>query len=158
MITSPEEYSQLSYAANDPNLESITDFRIPTDEPVYQINLNTREVTIPEFLSVEQDHNAEVIWFKVDRFYDDYDLFGAACWIQYKNALKEEHIAIVYPKILAESDHNVLYIPWPISRSVAAAAGKVEFSFQFFRTSEDKQRVYYLLNTKPAVGKILHGF
>lgn len=157
MITPEKEYNELLYAIQNPNNAHGYYFRIPSEEPIYDIDLNTREIKIPEFLSVESDHNSEIIWFKVDRFYDDFDLYGSTCWIQYRNALKQEYITTSIPQIIHESNHDVLYIPWPISNAVAAQAGNVEFSFQFFKLSEDKQRIFYSLNTKPAIGKILHG-
>lgn len=158
MITSEKEYNELLYVINDPNnINEASYYRIPYNEPIYEVNLNTRKIQAPEFLSVLEDHNAEVVWFKVDRFYDDVDLYGCACWIQYKNALKEEYIAVSTPKVIAEGNHDVLYMPWPITSSVAKAAGDIEFSFQFFKLSEDKKRVFYSINTTSAKSKILHG-
>ena len=88
MKTSQKEYNELLYVIDDPNNSNgDTYYRIPSDEPVYEINLDTRTVEVPEFLSVLDDHNAEVVWFKVDRFFDDVDLFGATCWIEYRNAI-----------------------------------------------------------------------
>lgn len=159
MITDVKEYSELLYLINDPNSidgEPVY-YRIPSDEPIYEIDLNTREVQVPEFLSVLEDHNAEVIWFKVDRFYDDVDLYGSTCWIQYRNALKEEFVAVVKPRVIVESNHDILYIPWPICGPATRAAGNITFSFQFFKMSEDQKRVFYSIHTKPATGKILHG-
>ena len=74
MIVSPEEYNALLSELNDPN-EFLKYVRIPRDEPVYEIDLNTRTIKAPDFLSVEEDHNSEVIWFMVDRFYDNIDLY-----------------------------------------------------------------------------------
>ena len=54
MITDVKEYSELLYLINDPNSidgEPVY-YRIPSDEPIYEIDLNTREVQVPEFLSV----------------------------------------------------------------------------------------------------------
>ena len=158
MKTSQKEYNELLYAINDPN--NLTNepiyYRIPADEPVYKIDLEKREIDAPEFLSVLEDHNAEVIWFKVDRFFDDVDLYGTTCWIQYINALKEEYVAVTIPKVIEDNDHSVLYIPWPINNAVAKAAGNVNFSFQFYKMGEDK-KIYFSLHTKPATSKILHG-
>jgi hypothetical protein len=103
--------------------------RIPLNENVYQIDLNTREIAAPEFLSVAQDHNSEVIWFKVDRFYDDFDLYNCACLIQYTNALKEDCLSYSIPKVLDDNNHNELYIPWLIAGPATKAAGSVTFSF-----------------------------
>ena len=158
MKTSQKEYNELLYAINDPNnlINEPVYYRIPADEPIYKIDLEKREIEAPEFLSVLEDHNAEVIWFKVDRFFDDVDLYGTTCWIQYINALKEEYVAITIPKVIEDNDHSVLYIPWPINNAVAKAAGNVNFSFQFYKMGEDKN-VYFSLHTKPATSKILHG-
>lgn len=127
MITSKKEYDELLYVINDPN--NLTDeavyYRIPSDEPIYKINLDTREVEAPEFLSVLEDHNSEVIWFKVDRFYDDFDLYGSTCWIQYVNALNESYVSVSIPKVIKESNHDVLYFPWSINSAVSRAAGNV---------------------------------
>lgn len=159
MITSEKEYNELLYVINDPNntTDDPTYYRIPHYEPIYNIDLSTRTIEAPEFLSVLEDHNAEVIWFKVDRFYDDVDLYGSTCWIQYKNALKEDYIQHSVPKVIAESNHDVLYFPWAIAGPATRAAGNVQFSFQFFKMSEDGKRVFYSINTKPATSKILHG-
>ena len=158
MITSIQEYNELLYAINDPNNTlSTTYYRIPYDEPIYKIDLDKRTVEAPEFLSVLDDNNAEVVWFAVDRFYDDVDLFGATCYIQYKNALNEQYVAITIPQVIAESNHDVLYIPWPVGAAATRGTGKVTFSFKFFKLSEDQQRVYYSINTKPAVSQILNG-
>lgn len=158
MKTSQKEYNELLYAINDPNnlINEPVYYTIPADEPIYKIDLEKREIEAPEFLSVLEDHNAEVIWFKVDRFFDDVDLYGTTCWIQYINALKEEYVAITIPKVIEDNDHSVLYIPWPINNAVAKAAGNVNFSFQFYKMGEDK-KIYFSLHTKPATSKILHG-
>lgn len=157
MITSIQEYNELLYAINDPNSTEATYYRIPIGEPIYKIDLNTRTVEAPEFLSVLMDNNAEVIWFEVDRFYDDVDLFGATCYIQYKNALNEQFVCLTIPQVIPETGHDKMYIPWPVSAAATRAAGKVIFSFQFFKLSEDKQRVYYSINTKVATSNVLHG-
>ena len=158
MKTSQKEYNELLYLINDPNnlINEPVYYRIPANEPIYTIDLNTREVEVPEFLSVMEDHNAEVIWFKVDRFFDDVDLYGATCWIQYINALKEDYVAVTIPRVIEDNNHSVLYIPWPISGAATKAAGNITFSFQFYKMGEDK-KVYFSLHTKPATSKILHG-
>ena len=158
MKTSQKEYNELLYVINDPN--NLTDeaiyYRIPSDEPVYEIDLNSRNIQAPEFLSVLEDHNAEVIWFKVDRFFDDVDLYGATCWIQYKNAVGEDYVAVTIPKVIKESNHDMLYLPWPICSPATKASGNVTFSFQFFKLGEDK-KVHFSLHTKPATSKVLYG-
>lgn len=85
MIVSPQEYNSLLAGLTDPNI--FTDmFRMPKDEAVYDVDLNERVIRVPDFLSVQDDHNSEIIWFKTDRFYDNIDLYNGNCWIIYKNA------------------------------------------------------------------------
>ena len=158
MKTSQKEYNELLYVINDPNnlTDNPTYYRIPAEEPVYQIDLNTRTVETPEFLSVLEDHNAEVIWFKVDRFFDDVDLYNSTCWIQYRNAVGEDYVAVSIPKVIQDASHDELYIPWPICGPATKASGNVSFSFQFFKLGEDK-KVYFSIHTKPATSKILFG-
>ena len=157
MIVSPQEYNSLTHSLRDPNTYAPL-IRIPKDEPVYEVNLDTREISIPEFLSVQEDHNAEVVWFKVRRFYDNIDLFDSTCWIQYINADKEEYFYAA-PKMVYSEDfgNEWILIPWIISKEVAKREGIVTFAFQFFKISEDAKRFLYVLNTQPAKGKILHG-
>ena len=85
MIVSPQEYNGLLHQIKDPNIFSKV-LRIPEKEKIYEINLSTRQIETPEFLSVETDADAEIIWFKVDRFFDTIDLYSGACWILYTNA------------------------------------------------------------------------
>lgn len=157
MKTSQKEYNELLYIIDDPNNSNgDTYYRIPSDEPVYEINLDTRTVEVPEFLSVLDDHNAEVVWFKVDRFFDDVDLFGATCWIEYRNAVGEDYVTVAFPKVIKESNHDVLYVPWPICGPATKAAGNVTFSFRFFKVGENK-KTYFSIHTVPVTSKILHG-
>ena len=157
MIVSPQEYNSLIQKLIDPN-KFLDYLRIPEDEPIYEIDLNERLIYAPEFLSVEEDHNSEIIWFKTDRFYDNIDLYNAQCWIRYENAAKEKH---VYPTTLlvgsSENEHDKILIPWAIGNEVSKKTGIVKFAFHFFELSEDNNRFLYILNTRPAESKILVG-
>lgn len=157
MIVSPSEYSSLLSRLIDPN-EYTNFLRIPQDEPIYEIDLNLRKINAPEFLSVEEDHNSEIIWFKTDRFYDNIDLYDSTCWIQYINANNEQYFYAAPIMVgVQEFGSEQILIPWAISKEVAAATGVIQFSFQFFKLSEDKNRFLYILNTQVAKSKILTG-
>lgn len=155
MIVSPQEYNSLLHRLMDPN-EFTSMLRIPEDEPIYEIDLNKRLIAAPEFLSVEEDHNSEIIWFKTDRFYDNIDLYNGTCWIQYKNADQEEYFYAA-PIVVGVEEHGSekILIPWAISKEVAKKTGVIQFSFQFFKLSEDGLRFHYILNTQVAKSKIL---
>jgi len=54
--------------------------RMPVDEDFLSINNNTREITVKgtsfatNGIAVEADHLAEIVYFKVDRYFDRMDL------------------------------------------------------------------------------------
>lgn len=157
MIVSPQEYNSLLHQINNPN-DYHHLIRIPSDEPIYEIDLNQRYISAPDFLSVSQDHNSEIIWFKTDRYYDNIDLYDSTCWIQYINADKNEHIYAAPLLTSTEQFGNEkILIPWAISKEVAKKTGVIKFQFQFFKLSEDGLRFLYVLNTQPAKSKILAG-
>ena len=89
MITTAEEYQKYLWQLQDQN-RPISAILLPSDENVYEIDLNKRTISAPDFLSIKEDHAAETIYFLVDRFYDNMDLSTAACIVQYKNANGEE--------------------------------------------------------------------
>lgn len=157
MITSPQEYNSLVHSLVNPN-EFMPYIQIPENETVYKIDLNTRKAEAPAFLSVSEDHNSEILWFSVDRFYDCYDLYNCTCWIQYTNANKDSFYYAA-PMMIKGETHgsDTILIPWVVSKEVGAAAGDVEFSFQFFTLSEDGLRFVYILNTVASKSKVLTG-
>ena len=132
---------------------------VPHNEKVFDIDLDKRTVQVPEYLSVQQDHESETIYFKFDRFYDTVDLTNMICVIQYKNAGGEEYFyPVPFYDITTygnEPGHKVL-IPWCIQGAATAYAGSVEFSVIFFRLDANSNLIY-MLNTIPAKGKILQG-
>jgi hypothetical protein len=82
MITVSNDYLELLHKVQDPNRQD-TIIQLPPDEPIYEIDLNTRSISAPKILSVEYDHNAETIYFSVDRFYDNVDLSTMFCVVEY---------------------------------------------------------------------------
>jgi len=74
MITGSQEYkAYLATLANSYNPPNIL-LRIPVNEKVYDVDLDSRIITPPKFLGVESDHEAELVYFKMDRYYDNIDL------------------------------------------------------------------------------------
>lgn len=132
----------------------------------YEIDLSTRTIKSPEFLSVEKDHDSEIKYFVIDRYLDHKDLSTTFCIIQYRNAKGEE---LIYPVPFFDTftlrHKNKMILPWNISGSASAAAGEIIYSFRFyeFETHIDANNniaygdLIYNLNTLPAKSKILHG-
>lgn len=134
----------------------------------YQINLATRTIESPEFLSVEKDHDSEIKYFVIDRYLDHKDLSTVPCVVQYENALGEHFI---YPVPFVDTytlrDSLKMIIPWNISGSASKAPGEITYSFRFFEFEavEDddgkiidyNDKLIYNLSTLPATSKILYG-
>ncbi len=177
MITPQEEYNRLLYRVQDENAPD-TAILLPSSERIFHIDLNTRQIQAPEFLSVSHDHRAETIYFVVDRYYDNYDLSNATCVIQYINANNESYIYNVpYYDIDTFSGplENQMIVPWNIAGNVTAYPGDVTFSVRFYHIDpysvahsyidehgnehipEGETKFVYNLSTLPATSKVLHG-
>jgi len=132
--------------------------------------METRSIKVPRFLSVQFDHNAEVIYFRLPRYYDNMDLATTVCVIQYINAdgttgLYWVPYYDVEHYIQSDEDPNlvepVILVPWAINGLATIKAGKVQFNLRFYKLKKDqetsKYTYLYNMSTQTAVGEILHG-
>lgn len=140
---------------HSPNLAILA----PKDEPLFEIDLNTREIHAPEIISVKEDHRAETIYFKVARYYDGIDLAKTCCIIQYINALGESRVyAVPYYDAETYSELNIMLFPWVIDGEATKAAGTVQYSVRFFKLNSQGSLLVYNLNTLPTTGIVEKGF
>jgi hypothetical protein len=78
--------------------------RLPVTEDYFEIDLDTRKIKVPEAfetngIGVQGDSMAEILYFKVDRYFDDMDLATCLptetgdkkgmCFIQWENGRGE---------------------------------------------------------------------
>lgn len=170
MITNSEEYKQNLYLIQDSNFPELIASDIPESEAKLVIDLNTRQVSAPEFLSVQKDHNAETLYFIVDRYYDNVDLATMSCIVQYQNASKNKAssgyvYAVPRYYLIAPKGEQKLIFPWVIEGPATAYSGTVTFSVRFYRisgeyhpdTEQSTLEYEYLLNTLSAKSKVLEG-
>lgn len=170
MITNSEEYKKNLYLIQDSNFPKLIASDIPESEAKLIIDLNTRQVSAPEFLSVQKDHNAETLYFIVDRYYDNVDLATMSCIVQYQNASKDKAssgyvYAVPQYYLIAPEGEQKLIFPWVIEGPATAYSGTVTFSVRFYRISgeyhpDEEQctlEYEYLLNTLSAKSKVLEG-
>lgn len=155
MITSLQEYYNLLYLIQDENPPELA-VLLPGNEAPLRIDLDTRKIDAPEYLSVATDHRAETVFFSVNRYFDNVDLSTMSCIIQFINAAGESGIYVVPFYDISRGDDNML-IPWVIEGAVTAKSGSVAYSVQFFRVSESSSKYAYNLNTLPATSKVLEG-
>lgn len=163
MITNSEEY--LDFLTKIENGTPTYELRIPSDEPIYEVDLNTRVINAPKFLSVETDHDAELIYFSIDRYFENVDLLTCAGLVLFKNAKNEEY-AYLIPAYDVVTEPGKIIFGWNIQGAVTKYSGNVQFAFKFFKLNEKfdeesnsfKSVLEFDLNTLIAQSKILSGW
>ena len=167
MITSAQEYLSRLQDIRNENLHTEV-LQIPSDELIYAVDLNSRTIDTPVYLSTETDHTAETIFFIVDRYYETYDLAQSTCIIEFINAKNEPGIYLVpiYDLETYAEDGKML-IPWVIQGNATKAAGTIKYAIRFYQlhkverpegTEIGTEYVYdYIINTQVAQSKILKG-
>ncbi len=156
MVTNSQDYEEKLWQiqSNAPTTNAIL---LPTDETIYEIDLNTRSISVPKFLSVAKDHQAETIYFQFDRYYDNIDLTTKCCVIQYTNAAGNSYLyPVPYYDITLLADMRKVIIPWCIQGAATEKAGTVKFAISFYSVDLN-HRINYCLNTLVASGEILNG-
>ena len=164
MITQSQEYYNNLWRIESPNPPHLA-ILIPETEPIYNIDLDTRTIEAPEYLSVEQDHKSEIIYFKVDRFYEAMDLAETVCIVQYTNKTTGRSGCYAVPFYdtitcsINETNENYkpkILFPWCLDGLATEKAGQLEYAIKFFKVADDNT-IVYTLNTVPAASKILEG-
>lgn len=168
MITSAQEYYENLYRIQDENPPTFA-LLLPSTERIYEVDLNSRTIEAPEYLSVETDHKAEAIYFKMPRYFDGVDLTTKTTVIQFENAAGEGHVYVVPFYDVETADRlgigaeegvkQIILFPWLIDNRVAKQKGTVKFSLRIFELSEfdSNVNVVYSLSTLASESKILHG-
>lgn len=156
MIASTDEYMQyLAYVQQEDRPKIAV---LPSADKVYNIDLQTRQIETPEYLSVEHDHKSEIVYFKVNRFFDYMDLTQTVCIIQYITADNKARIyPVPYYDIETYANEDKIIIPWCIDGGATAVAGNVQYSIRFYKVDEVGQQFIYNLNTQPTSSKVMYG-
>ena len=158
MVTSREEFFASMLAATQGGEIPTIAHLLPKSETIYNIDMNSRTIETPEYLSVRFDHNSETIFFIIDRFFDNQDLSETCCVVQYTNALGEGRFYVVpYYDIETFRKTKKMIIPWCIEGEATKAEGDVTYSFRFFKTDSTKKKITYNLNTLTTKSKVLNG-
>ena len=157
MITSPEEFRQrLLDIQNSVNVVYST---LPSDEPRFIIDANSRTITIPpefQFLGVKNDHNAETVYFEIDRYFDDEDLSQHTCVIQFANKNNSDDGGI-YPVTTMDTtsvDGKIIF-GWEIKSDATSIVGDIYFSVRFYSIDSENYIFTYNFNTLTAKSSIL---
>lgn len=158
MITNSSDYFKMLEDIHDHGKTKLGALITTGTEARFVIDANHRSIIIPpefkDFLAVQHDHNAENIFFEVDRYFDGVDLSTKTCVIQYVNANKEEGL---YPVTTYDLDTvpGKIIFEWSLQNAVTRYVGKINYAVRFY-SIEDKKFTYNL-NTKIYSGNILDG-
>ena len=145
-------------------------FLMPLDEPMFEIDANKRTITVPAHFAkngvgVHGDHMAEVLYFKIDKYFDYQDLFNVDSIIinwQFRganvsrNAELQTHTSIALaPDDTYDPGHIVF--GWVLGNFIDSegnqhymtpSKGTLTFSVSFLKRTGDSYD--YVLNTQTA--------
>lgn len=166
-----EQGNVIMETKNPYNNKPLLSFILPSDERTFDVDLSSRTISVPTFLSVSKDHRAETVYFLVDRFFEYKDLATTSCIIEFINAEGKGGFYPVpfydissYPRYFSDDEdgkqivHEAkMIIPWCIEGDVTAAAGAVQFVIHFYELDETKTELVYNIRTLPATAQVLAG-
>ena len=156
MVTQPNNYEEKLWRlqSDAPTTKALL---LPKSEEIYEIDLNKRSISVPKFISVAKDHQAETLYFKFDRYYDRIDLTTKCCVVQYTNALGNSYIyPVPFYDIETLGAFSKVIIPWCIQGYATEKAGIVKFAVSFYSV-DINHKIDYCLNTLVAQGEVLNG-
>lgn len=130
---------------------------LPLDEEVFEIDANARTITVPQSftkngISVQGDEVGEIVYFRINRFYDAMDLALRDIYIEWKSAAKDENgkeiTGVSVPWVIdTESEPGYIIFGWPLSSKITAAAGQISFAVRFYTFDPDTDTLKYSLST-----------
>lgn len=127
---------------------------------MYEVDLSTREIKSPKYLSITADHKAEVVYFVFDRYFDYMDLSNTTCVIQYIAPNGSPYVYVVpFYDIYTFRHLNKMIIPWNIDGAATQQKGELKYSIRFYKIAGEGKdsEIVYNLNTLPASSEILEG-
>lgn len=122
--------------------------RLPLDEPLFEIDANSRKITIPsDFaangLSVQGDHLAETVFFSIDRYFDYMDLNNCNIRINWKIGDVSGQ-SINFSKSVDAEPGKIIF-GWPVAKDLTGKSGALSFAVEFY--IERDNVISYSLNT-----------
>lgn len=136
---------------------------LPLDEEFFLIDANTRAIEIPKAfkssgIAVQGDEVAEILYFKINRYFDMDDLAGKDIFIQWRAPADEkgnraEGVSVPWVTDIETAPGYVIF-GWPLSSELTANPGKIDFAVRFYTYEEDEKKLVYSLSTLTASADI----
>lgn len=133
------------------------------DEEFFIIDANSRTITVPEIfvtngVSVQGDEIAEMLYFKIDRYFDMTDLGEKNVYIEWTLPVDpktgERKSGVSIPDIVdTEVVPGYVIIGWPIRSELTQIPGKIDFAVRFYEIPDEGDyatQVIYSFSTKAA--------
>lgn len=132
--------------------EDITYGYLPLDEPTFDINADTRVITIPsDFkkngISVKGDHYAEVLYFTINRYFDTTDLYddNIKIIIQWEDPQGKQGVSLaVFKDVTVLASQNKMLFGWALTDSITHSNGNVKFSVRFYELNASDELAFSL--------------
>ena len=147
MRTSAEEYAEFLRKLQEGVTKGLT--QIPSDEPRFIIDSNTRKITIPDeftFLGVKNDANAETIYFEIDRYFDTEDLSKHTIIVQYIDQSSSDADSPIGIDVISSIDLDTvpgkIIFGWTISHEITFKSTPIVFSIRIYTLSKDNVFLY----------------
>lgn len=124
----------------------ITYMMLPLDETAFTINANTRAISAPKIVALQNDQIAETVVFSIDRFFDYMDLNNATIYVQWTLPSGKEGATQIEMKDIA-SEPGKIRFGWPLDSEITSEVGTVKYSVRFWNRDESGKEVVYSFNT-----------
>ena len=128
---------------------------LPLDEDYFTIHANERAIDIPDNfkkhgVAVQGDETAEIIYFKINRYFDFMDLNNTEIYIQWQQGLGENANTGLSNEWVRdiESDPDYLIFGWALDSSITNFAGTLKFSVRFIDWKTDPVTGEYVLDSE----------
>lgn len=129
---------------------------LPLDEELFYFNANTRAIEAPKDfktngVAVVGDEVAEILYFKVDRFFDMDDLAEKDIFVQWrapadKDGNRKEGVSVPWISS-TEILPGYIVFGWPLSSELTATPGKIDFSVRFYTHNIEEKKIVYSLSS-----------
>lgn len=134
----------------------VTYMMLPLDETTFNINANTRAISAPKIVILQEDQIAETVVFTIDRYFDYMDLNNAQIWVQWEAPGENGGVRSGATEIEMRDIASIpgkIRLGWPLENEVTKVPGTVKYSVRFWNkgyvTEEGQtvEKVVYSFNT-----------
>lgn len=148
--------SGISPIADTASLSTIT---LTNEDICFEVDADNRTITIPaeyKNIGVYNDHNAQKIYMRVNRYFDDVDLTSKICVVLFVNPRGVESYSLtnVYTD---GTDNEKIIVEWTITHEHTERAGTLTFALCFYHINNEDGIFDYRWSTIPTTGNILYG-